>query len=92
MKLEEASVIAALPPHSAERLCLSGTVKSFSRLRLGRWRHSLQSKIQLAGKAKPFRTVRRQSRSVLVNPSLFPVDSSAGAIALGSEQKTAPLE
>ncbi len=57
------SAPAALPPHSAVRLCL--TVKSLKnhwRLRLP-LRRSLKRKRVSGGKAEPFRTVRRQSRT-----------------------------
>src|SRR6266498_3821776 len=51
----------AQPPHSAERLRLSVALFFYLRLCLI-WRHSLQLIQGPNGKAKPYRTVRRQSR------------------------------
>jgi hypothetical protein len=57
-KVTARSMQAALPPHSAERLCLSGRGPFYSsRLRLGNWRHSLQTLISI--------TTERQSLSAL---------------------------
>ncbi len=66
-KLKMRLHLAAVPPHSAERLRLSGNgYLKFGRLRLFP-RRSLENKKNLhAGKAEPFRTVRRQSRSAEV--------------------------
>jgi hypothetical protein len=52
---------AALPPHTAESLWLSGPdCYSFPRLRLGR-RRSLQHFVERDGKAEPYRRVLRRS-------------------------------
>ena len=56
--------IAALPPHSAVRLCLTGlTSLSCARLCLSIRRRSLLLITPPLGKAEPYRTVRQQSRS-----------------------------
>ena len=60
------SSLADLPPHSAVRLCLTvEPLPDYWRLRLRFIRRSLmneRNKYPAFGKAKPFRTVRRQSR------------------------------
>jgi len=63
-KLAVSGQPAALPPHSAERLRLSGQgINKFGGCASNYARHSLaENRHSLSGRAKPFRTVRRQSR------------------------------
>src|SRR6266511_1768093 len=56
------SAPAALPPHSAVRLCLTANSPKMSGGYASQLRHSLKRRRASVGKAKPFRTVRRQSR------------------------------
>src|SRR6266545_1321932 len=56
------SAPAALPPHSAVRLCLTVNSPKMTGGCASHLRHSLKRKRASIGKAKPFRTVRRQSR------------------------------
>jgi hypothetical protein len=63
IKEARGNTYAALPPHSAVRLCL--TVKSLKITGgcASQSRRSLKSKRSSGGKAQPFRTVRRPSRT-----------------------------
>src|SRR6266511_542938 len=54
---------AALPPHSAVRLCLTVNSRKMTGGCASQLRHSLKRKRASVGKAEPFRTVRRPSRT-----------------------------
>lgn len=55
-------VSAAPPPHSAERLCLSDLANSYLEAMPQQRRRSLLTFRAWNGKAKPYRSVLRQSR------------------------------
>jgi hypothetical protein len=91
------SEVAALPQHSAERLRLSEKtqITSWERLRLDlseRRRSLLISRVSGAGKAKPYRTVLRQSRTASLTTLMLCVSLCCFACKQGVRRSGIPAE
>ena len=84
-----------MPPHSAERLSLSGKMRMIEMERLSldqsEQRHSLPGfRVGSAGKAKPFRTVRRQSRTASLTILMLCISLCCSACSQGVRRSGMP--